>query len=352
MARLMLAQTGLGSPSELDGAMRRYQMFCENLPDSSPIPTFMEFSGRANKATEVSRILDNDLRGRNFADMDELRRFTEGQIKEMSEAPLEDFEGISSGRMHRILYEDFEQNSDFVEISDELPDVTALQCEIVSTSAWLLRYIAEHGGEVRLTDRGNYPRVLCRSYLEQFDPWWNGKESVPSEASMPFLFTAHDAVVAAGYTVETSSKSMITTEGVVAVTRGTWSKLFTDLLLLTLDESDWQNWQDENLQHTHFAFIQSSALFSLYLLHRHPSGTTGDFYRRFANAFPAYLQPADGNPDLEDLFRLQFEALFFARFCKLFGLVRIKNTNPGDSIQDGDEYEVTELFRVAFKWKK
>lgn len=349
--RFLLSQNGFDSPEELDAAMRRYQMYCENLPEDAPIPTLMEFLERANHASDVSREMGDELRGRHFADMDELERFTEEQIDAMSSAPLEDFEGISSGEMHRIISESFDGKSDFLEISDELPDDLALSSELVGTAFWLLRYIAEHGGEVRLTARGNYPRILCRSYLEKFDPWFNPKEFVSSEAAMPILFSAHIAVAAAGYTVETASKSLLTTDGVVIITRSGWAELFTELLPFILDEMDWQIWQDENLQHDHFTIIQDSAIFSLYLLHRHPTGTTGDFFRRFAKAFPAYIQPANGNPDIEDFFRLEYETLFFDHFCALFGLVRIKPAGPEGAMKGENEYEATDLFRTAFKWK-
>jgi hypothetical protein len=351
VARMMLSQTGFGSMNEMDAALKRYGMFCENLPDNAPIPTFMEFLGRTGLSTEVNRKLSDEARGRDFADIDEMNRFMEGQINAMSKAPLEDFEGISSELMHRILHENFEKMSDFVEISDELPYDLAQRSEMVTKTTWLLRYIAEHGGEVRLTGRRNYPRVLCRSYLKEFDRSWKENESVPSEADLPFLFTVHDAVVAAGYTVDSPSKAMITTEGVVAITRDSQVKLFSDLLLFTLDELDWLEWQEDHLRQGHFTIIQSSALFSLYLLHRHPSGTTEDFFRRFAKAYPAYVQPANGNPGIVDFLEEQFETLFFFHFCRLFGLVRIRLANPDEPYQDKDKYEVTELFRTAFNWK-
>jgi len=89
----------------LDDALRRYQNFVEKWDSSrGPSPTFNEFMGRPNMATEEIRNIQEAFQGREFHSKEEmnafLQEFTEAQNKE----PREEFLGLSSAQVHQMMY--------------------------------------------------------------------------------------------------------------------------------------------------------------------------------------------------------------------------------------------------------
>ena len=187
--------------------------------------------------------------------------------------------------------------------------------------------------------------------MTTFEPGLDTQRSVPSEQSIPLLYTAHDVLVAAGYTEESAKKSWITTEGASVYSREAWAVVYRTALLYLLDGHDWKTWLPEELQNEHFEIIGQAGLFLLYLLHHHPTGTVGELYERFTRAFPAFGQPGNAGDAQADVLRDVFSILFFEHACPLFGLARLSDSRDTYPAGPRVRYEATHLFRAAFVWR-
>lgn len=339
----LLNQTGFSSTAELDAAMKRHQEFCLNLPDGVVAPSFMEFLGRRNAASDVMADLSGEMGGKVFGDRAELDFFLTSSMDRRNNAPLDDFEGLSPAQMQDILSGSAWDEGRFVVLSEKLTDEATLPAGVVAVSRWLVGFFADNGGEVPLTARGNYNRKLVTAYVKRFDPRYRMFKTVPSETTFPFLVAAHDLLVDAGYTDESRNRAWLTTEGVVLHTRGTWAELYRKAFDFFLRDYDWIDWLDKVVRSEHFGILQAAAPFFLYLLRRRPEGRLGEIFVRVAKAFPLYIQPAKDDLDYIDFFANSFFYLFFDSFCLFLGLVEID--------YDEDRYQVTRLFREALQWR-
>ncbi len=349
--QMMLAQTGFSTTGELDAAMKEYREHCETLPDHTTPPTFMEFLGRPNLATQQQKGLSAATAGKEFGSPAEVKQFARGYIEDENMSPVADFEGLSSGQMHRILTQEFGENTDMVELADDLPDREALSAELVDAVQWLLVYFADKGGEVGLTKSESYNRNLCRAYCEGFPRWFGRDRSVPQETSLLVLQTAHDAIRYLGYTDGNRTKEWLSTDGVDLFCRRDWAQLYRALFTYAVDVHDWKLWIPEEMRAPHFDLVQDAALFLLYLLHKYPQGTVGGFIDRVTRAFPDLIRPAQDDPAILTFIAGVVSELFFARFCIVFGLVTSTDDPSDFPAARGVEYEVTPLFARAFRWK-
>ncbi len=350
--RMMAEQAGFSSVAELDAAMREFEAYCEKLPDDIPAPTFMEYLGRANRATQFQKSLADDAGNRVFSDREEVQEYLNKRMQQENESPVDDFEGLTPAEMHSILNGTMRDNEWLVTVSDDLTAGAALSADIIIIMRFVLEYHVDHGGEIRLTSRGNFPKNLCRSYLEKHDHRYRRGDPVPIELNIRELFSAHETLLDMGYIDESADKSWITTEGVGVLSGRQWARAFKDVLRYVLDEADWIYWLDEALQIEHFQIVQRAALFLLYLLKQHPEGTVAEYFDRFIRAFPAFAEPAQGEERIVAWLGVSFATLFFEYFCSLFGLVSLTANEDDDPIAPDARYEVTDLFRQTFRWKR
>jgi hypothetical protein len=346
---LLLEQTGLSSEAELDSAMRRYELFCENLPDDAPFPTFMEFMNRPNAASVQQKEIQAKTSGRSFSSQQELEKLIEREMAERNAASLEVFEGLSPEQMHRLLHGSFDSISDVVRLRSRLPAELALEAPVIRGLRWILAYLADHSGEIKLTARENFPRAMCERFLRECVDWWKPGDPVPSESSIVELLRSHEIALSYGYVDEDGTRSWITTEGAQIYASGRWGSVFTDLIRFVLDELRWQDHLDDGWQHEHFDIIQEAAPFLLLLLHRHPVGTRREVFDRFAAAFPPFAEPWANDKESTQLLRSVFGMLGLGEFCEPFGLVRTSYEKRGE-VRLEVRYETTPLFRETFEW--
>lgn len=370
--RLILEQTGFSSPEELDSAMREYERFCEALPAGEAPPTFMEYLGRAtgqsrtNAATEVSRQLGQAMEGRQFSSDADVEAFLNTQMESQNNRGIDDFEGLSPAQMQEILTARESGEQPLFAFNARLDPGLALTSPIVRTIRWLLEYHVEAGGDFKLTARENYPRALCRAFMEQFAPGYRRGDPVPNEESLPHLLLAHDVIVGNGWTHDSQTHASITTDGVDVFSNGRWDRLFVYSFMYLWRTDIWSEYLGEEFSETsHFDNIQNSAIFSLYLLHRHPTGTVGELFDRFARAFPAYVEPAQGEERVRAWLGDLYAYLFLVHFSAQLGLVKPAGP-PGAGSASGaappgaggglgsldSRYQTTELFRKALVWDK
>lgn len=354
---MLLQQTGFSTPAELQAAMDEYGRFCESLPDDADIPSFMEYLGRPSAAKDFFREIRSDVADRDFQSEAELKEFLNQRMASANDSPREDFEGLSPAQMHQILQARETKRVPLLRHNGSLSAKDAETAPLVAAVRWLLRYHADHGGATRLTDRDNYPRALCRAYLAHFDPSYREGMPVPTEKSLKTLYTAHDMLVANDWAYESRHRSELTTEGVQMLAEDNAVKVFRQVFESLFLHVGWTDYLTEEYEDavSHFAFIQKAAVFSLYLLSRHPEGTFRDLFDRFARAFPEFVKPAQGDQWTIDWLGETFAYLFLVEFCVPLGLVKIfPEASPSEAADEssilGYRYSITGLFENAFVW--
>ncbi len=360
---MLLQQTGFSTPAELQAAMDEYGRFCESLPDDADIPSFMEYLGRPSAAKDFFREIRSDVADRDFQSEAELKEFLNERMASANDSPREDFEGLSPTQMHEILQARETARVPLLRHNGSLSAKDAETAPLVAAVRWLLRYHADQGGGTRLTERDNYPRALCRAYLAHFDSSYREGISIPTEKSLKTLYSAHDMLVANDWAHESQHRSELTAEGVQMLAEDNVVKVFRQVFESLLLHMDWTEYLTEEYEDavSHFAFIQKAAVFSLYLLSRHPQGTFQDLFDRFARAFPEFVKPAQGDQWTIDWLGETFAYLFLDRFCKPLGLVRIfPEASPSEAASASEapdensilayRYSITGLFENAFVW--
>src|SRR5271157_885703 len=83
--------------------MEEYHTLIDNWDSPEPRPTFMEFIGRANTATSHIKEIQKELEGKKFESIEELNQYYHTMNQQMNSKPKDDFLGISSEQMFRIL---------------------------------------------------------------------------------------------------------------------------------------------------------------------------------------------------------------------------------------------------------
>ena len=308
--------------------------------------TVPHFFGQGTAVSPMHDELAGALRGRSTASMSDVERFIDQRTRWQNDAPVGVLEGLSADQMRRLLSRGMYGTPDIVTMHDALPDDLALDANVVATTKWILGYFADHGGEIRLTDRGNFPRTMCARFLSL----WPVGQAVPLEQSIPSLVRAHDYAREVGFIGESHRKAWITTEGVQMYSSDRWAKAFREMLRYVLERLDWKALLPPSLQYSRFRIIQEASPFAMRLLARHPEGSEHELFKRFATAFPALLEPTGGNPDAIEILRDVFTLLFLHELCDTFGLVVLEWTGGDEDSGETLRYATTDLFRAAFRW--
>mgnify|MGYP006280273245 FL=1 len=290
--------------------------------------------------------LPEQARGKSFSSIREVERYLRKQTEAGIAQALDDFEGLSPEQMHRLLNRPADSNPDIIRIATSVPDELALEAPITRDTRWILGYLAEHGAEIKLTSRGNFPRALCRRFLQDGPDRWRPDMSVPIETKIEPLSSAHDFAVAFGYLGQSTSKAWITTDGAEVFASGRWGKAYPEMIRAELDGHEWLNYIDVEIREDDFLILQQSAPLVWRLLHQHPVGTEDELFDRFARAFPPYVQPGRSDRASMNLLRDIFAFLVVGCFCEPFGLITSEYHKPAAGGNGEFRYETTPLFRA------
>ncbi|MHB8057556.1 MAG: SEC-C metal-binding domain-containing protein [Desulfuromonadaceae bacterium] len=118
------------------------------------------------------------LKGQNFGSLDEANAFISQQMQQQSQAVIDDFHGLSSEQMHRLLYFQFE-TPDLVSFPACL-DITP-EAPVLRLFKLLVDAIGADG--LKTTATGNLPRNFCR---EAARAYWGEEEYAVGHATESF----------------------------------------------------------------------------------------------------------------------------------------------------------------------
>lgn len=313
------------------GSGKKFKHCCLNLGRDFPSP-------------EPMPGLPDDLRalmdGMQFESLEELQSFVEQYSRQKNETPTDDFDGLSPEQMYRMLH--FAYESAPLVVFEEVLQ-TDPQAPIMVLFQLLIDAIGEKG--LKPTATGNLPRNFCR---EAAISYWGAEKlaertkyrSINQEPDFHDLHTTRIVAEIAGLIRKHNGRFILSSECRRLLKRGGPRAIYPSLLRTYTESFNWSyldGFPDLKL-------IQTSFLFTLYLLKRH-GATAKDqiFYENaFLRAFPAIIDEVPENSLLyrspESVIGHAYTWRALVNFAAYFGLAAVK---PKSDEFLCHEYEVT-----------
>jgi hypothetical protein len=226
--------------------------------------------------------------------MEELQAFTDRFMRQRNQAPLDDFQGLSPERMHRIL--DFPFDSPKLVTYAPVVDGEA-KAPILTLFGLLSEAIGEQG--LKPTAIGNLPRNVCREAVSAY----RGDEAVRKDARFAPINKEEDffglhvtRLVAelAGLIKKYRGRFILSRECRTLRADHGPGGIYPRLMYSYVRDFNWA-YRD---RYPDLEFIQRSFLFTLYLLHLHGGEwLPAVFYEEaFIRAFPMALSDVAPTP--------------------------------------------------------
>ncbi len=297
------------------GSGQKYKKCCLGKEDS---PASLE--GVGSFSDEVQEM----VRGRSFGSLKEANAFIGWQIAQKNRQGREEFEGLSSEQISKILHAPFDtpQLVTFPEVLGMEPDAPVMHLLDL-----LLNAIGPEG--IKSTATGNLPRNLCREVALAFHGEDGYREvtkfaGINTEPDFSSLHVTRLVAELAGLVRKYRGKFILgKTCRILRAAEGNRA-LYPVLFEAFARQYEW-GYLD---RHPGFPFIQSSFLFSLFLLSRHGHQQHPDsFYsERFLKAFPILLEEAPASEfwTPEQHVGNCYSLRVLQRFAEFFGLVEIE----------------------------
>ena len=336
----VLNSTGFSDSDSLDSAMEEYSSFCEEAGrKGDSLPSFMEFQGRPNQASAHIDDLRNQMGSREFRSEAELEEFLNQQTRLQNTQGKSDFLGLSSQRMHSLLYSPLEDNSDFIRFNPDPDPLLAESVEAVALARAQFQALIENGDSLPLTPAGNLKRFACDRIFElQRQVPVPAMMTLKSEEEIPFSLRTRQILDDLGLIKTLKTKIKLTEKGRMLWEQKDWGRLFAGMFCLELEE---YNWLYQTVFTEHCQIVQDSALFSLYMLKKKAGKAVSysKLYDSFLKAFPL----VEEHPTLPGGFNNMsdvYEIFFMDFFALRYGLCRTKRGGKGETL-----YVITDLFR-------
>ena len=274
---------------------------------------------------------------------------------------LDDFHGLTSDQMHRLLYHPFD-SPELVTFGDGIGERPA------SPAFRLLELIAEacRGNGIKLTPKGNLPRTLVSEALAALDEsgfayrraFYPGK--IRNEEDLDELHTVRIVADINRFTRKYHGRLKLVRAVEKQFDAGDWAGLFTRLLRAYCLEFNWA-YRDGLPE---LRIVQMSFLFTLYLLHLHgQEARPVSFYEeQFLKAFPM-AESEVGEPPYWDRdpatyavrqAKMAWSLRSIERFANFFGLVTLENdAETRDPLAPRGDYRIRALplLDQAIDWK-
>jgi len=284
-----------------------------------------EASGGASGAGAVMDELKQILNGENFASLEEANAFIGRFMQQRNQAACDDFNGLSSEQMHRLLNFPFE-TPDLVTLPSRLP--AAPQAPIATLCNLLVEAIGEQG--LKATATGNLPRTFCQ---EAALIYWGEEEyrrrsrfsSIRTEPDFGDLHVTRLVAEMAGVIRKYKGKFIISRDCRKTLAEQGQAGIYPRLFRAYVSEYNW-GYQD---RFGEIPFLQQSFLFSLYLLTKYGNELRSNtFYEEcFQEAFPdlqRQVPPMGSYYSSEDVLRQCFSLRCMERFARFMGLAELE----------------------------
>lgn len=264
------------------------------------------------------------LEGQTFASLEEVNAFAARFMQSRNQAAIDDFHGLSSEQMHRLLYFPLE-TPQLVELPPCLDVVP--EAPIMTLFNLLLDGVGADG--LKATATGNLPRNFCRdaalAYMgEEKYAQWSRLGALRSEPDFGELHVTRLVAGLAGLIRKYKGKFIASKECRTIMAKQGAAGIYPRLLLAFARKYNW-GYQD---RYDEIPFIQQSFLFGLYLLTKYGSDwRSNTFYADcFVKAFPNLLlqvRPVGGYATPEEELGRCYSLRCLERFAQFLGLIEI-----------------------------
>ncbi|WP_207952036.1 YecA family protein [Pseudomaricurvus alcaniphilus] len=275
-------------------------------------------------AISASEALRNALEDQQFSSLEEAQVFVTRHTQQQNQRPREEFHGLSSEQMHRLLNQPFDSPElvRFPELLDTQPTAPILRLFGLLTEA-----IGEQG--LKPTAKGNLPRNFCRAAALTY---W-GKDTyqertrfgnINREDDFYDLHTTRLVAQLAGLIRKHKGKFILSRDCRRLLAEGGLAAAYPRLFRAYVEQFNWA-YRDG---HVELPFIQHAFLFSLYLLTRYGDASRSQaFYEdAFLQAFPIVLDDIPPSPTYtpEEELRRCYTWRTLVDFTGFFGLAEVE----------------------------
>ena len=281
------------------------------------------------------------IAGQNFNSLDEVQAFADNFTQQRNQQPHDDFQGLSSEQVHRMLHFPFDTPEFFI-FSETL--ATEPDAPILTLIQWIANAIDVKG--LKATAKGNLPQKLCKEafvdylkYLPEND--FRHRMKINREDDFADLHTTRIILEIAGLLRKTKGRFFLTKKYQQLVEKKGLAGIYPVVFKTCCREFNW-GYQDG---YKDIPFIQQSFLFSMYLLKLH-----GDDWKSFLiyedyflQAFPMVINEIEPTPysSAEDDIRACYRLRALERFLHFMGLASVEKI-PGDK-PFSDKYRIKKL---------
>ncbi len=263
----------------------------------------------------------------NYESIEELKATVQKYTDIQNRAAQEEFEGLSSDQVHRLLYQAFENTDDIVTFNPDIDPDLFLDAMLIKRMLALLQEIHQTGN-LKATQTGALPRKTVVKLHDQFAEA-NEIEFTPrTELDSRYVHIPRVLLELAGW-IKIRKKTFSTTaKGTKVVEKGFQGKDYLHLLRVYIRKYNWEymTYMSDT------QFCQLTALYSLRLVMKNDSGfTSGDsLFQRLIAAFPMALEVDKRTPvrrrirSKEESLRHAFRWQVLEGFSGGFGLAELR----------------------------
>lgn len=289
-----------------------------------------------NQARIMNEELAAEMAGHEFASIEEVQSYLDAFTHERNTTPLAEFHGLSPEQMFKLIYFPFDSPEvvTFPEVLDSEP--SAPICDLFMMLAEELRE-----GSIKLTDKGNLPRALCRSVAQRYlgeaevvGPFHFGPFPVNKEADFKDLQVTRVVAGFAGLVRKYRGRLELTRKGQKLLEAHGARGVYPVLLRAYVEKYNWAH--ADSLPE--LDIVQRSWAFTAYLLTRYGGKTRpSTFYSdQFLLAYPNSVAECDyhWHWEPEEVVAMCYDTRAIQRFAEFLGLVRIESDGPSRILAD------------------
>lgn len=305
------------------------------------------------KKREKPRISFEELkeatRDKVFMSRDETQSFADDIMDKYNREPDEDFLGLSSKQIYRLLHFPIEQNKEIVQLNKKLPPKFFEKAPIVCGTLFFLSELAKVE-PLKATAKGNLPLKFARLLFDEIDnsrfkEWIRFR----SEENSRTVLTLRHVLRMAGWIKKEKKKFKLTRKG-HGVLAGDFSE--QDFFHLLQIYTQKYNWGFNDL-YPEFWVIQGGWFFSLFILKKRAKTFTEDVIisRAFIKAFPEIALEVDATyvSNFEYITHC-YSYRLLENFCEYFGFVQTRREKKEKSFSERLFVKTSPLFNQYFNW--
>ena len=281
------------------------------------------------------------LAGQEFDSIEDVQALADQFMQQRNQQPQDDFQGLTSEQVHRMLHFPFESPEFF-----NFPETLSIEPEapILTLVQWITNAIDEKG--LKATAKGNLPQKLCKESVIDYRKHLPASDylhrlNISREDDFEDLHTTRIVLELSGLLRKTKGRFYLTRKYQQLVSKKGLAGIYPLILKTYSRKFNWayRDGYDE------LPFIQQSFLFSMYLLKLHgndwkPFLIYEDY---FLQAFPMVIDEGNSSHyrSAEDDVRSCYGFRALHRFLHFMGLASIESI-PNDK-PVSREYQIKKL---------